>query len=137
MRFPVILAALCVAALSPAHAATFLAPALAAPAAVSLDAPLEKKAAGVDDSGRLRASDVQPWDGAVRIGAIVHFTESPVAKALSGSCTVPVNCSTNDAALDAAISRAKKSMMRLLFSDDGGSFVCTATLINTPLAPAP
>ena len=81
------------------------------------------------------ASDVRPAESAVRVGAVSHFDASPVAKA-AGSCTVPINCSTNDTALDAAIAQAKKSMMRINFIETGGSFVCTATLIDTPRNPA-
>ena len=71
----------------------------------------------------------------VAVGAILHFTDSPTAK-VAGSCTVPTMCSTNDAALDAAILQRKKSMMRINFVEGGGGFVCTATLINTERFPA-
>src|SRR4051812_37982036 len=197
MRFLIAAAALLAAALLPAHATEFRAPALSAPRVVALEPPLEKRVgAAVDASGRLRVGDVrgldkaaavpswtpvkggwvtrftassadasglrvrldlaelpgpvevrvagagdttiepqavdprsgpeawtawtegevqtvevfsrvQPWSGAVRIGAVVHFTASPFEKA-AGSCTVPIVCSTNDVILDAAISVAKK-----------------------------
>lgn len=71
----------------------------------------------------------------ISVGAILHFTDSPLAKA-AGSCTVPTLCTTNDAALDAAIAQRKKSMMRITFVEDGGGFLCTATLINTERFPA-
>ena len=71
----------------------------------------------------------------VAVGAILHFTESPFAKA-AGACTVPTMCTTNDSALDAAIAQRKKSIMRINFVEDSGSFICTATLINTDRFPA-
>lgn len=71
----------------------------------------------------------------VSVGAILHFTASPLAK-VAGSCTVPILCTTNDAALDAAIVQRKKSMMRISFVEGGGGFICTATLINTERFPA-
>lgn len=69
------------------------------------------------------------------VGAVLHFTESPLAK-VAGSCTVPTMCSSGDAALDAAITQRKKSMMRISFVEGGGGFLCTATLINTERFPA-
>ena len=81
-------------------------------------------------------SRVRPWDGAVHVGAVLHFTESPFLKA-AGTCTVPVTCTTNDSTLDAAIAQAKKAVMRIQFIDGGGGYVCTATLIDTPQRPAP
>ncbi|MEO7744080.1 MAG: hypothetical protein ABIR98_14170 [Usitatibacter sp.] len=71
----------------------------------------------------------------IAVGAILHFTESPLAK-VAGSCTLPTLCTTNDAALDAAIVQRKKSMMRISFVENGGGFLCTATLINTERFPA-
>ena len=71
----------------------------------------------------------------VAVGAILHFTESPLAK-MAGSCTVPTMCTTNDSALDAAIVQRKKSMMRISFVEGGSGFICTATLINTDKFPA-
>ena len=76
-----------------------------------------------------------PLEGAITIGAIVHFDESPFAKA-AGSCTVPTSCTTNDAALDAAIVERTKSTARLLFTDGGSAFVCSGTLLNTERFPA-
>ena len=70
----------------------------------------------------------------ISVGAILHFTESPLAKA-AGSCTVPTMCTTGDSSLDAAIAQRKKSMMRITFVEDGGGFLCTATLINTERFP--
>lgn len=71
----------------------------------------------------------------ISVGAVVHFDVSPYAKA-AGTCTVPTSCSTNDPALDTAIAQRKKSVMRINFVEGGSSFVCSATLINTPRAPA-
>ena len=65
----------------------------------------------------------------------MHFDESPFAKA-AGSCTVPTSCTTNDAALDAAIAERIKSTARLLFTDGGSAFVCSGTLLNTERFPA-
>jgi len=76
-----------------------------------------------------------PPEGAITVGAIVHFDESPFAKA-AGSCTVPTSCTTNDAALDAAIADRIKSTARLLFMDGGSAFVCSGTLLNTERFPA-
>ena len=81
-------------------------------------------------------STVLPAANAVTVAAVVHQTASPLAKA-AGTCTVPVNCSTGTPTLDTAIAQAKKSMMRILFTDGGGSFVCTATLIDTARRPSP
>jgi hypothetical protein len=81
-------------------------------------------------------SAVLPSASAVRVGAVVHFTASPVAKA-AGTCTVPTSCSTNNAALDAAMAQAKKSIMKINFIEDGSGFICSATLIDTERAPVP
>ena len=81
-------------------------------------------------------SAVAPAEDAVKVGAVVHFTASPFAKA-AGSCTVPTSCSTNNAVLDAAMAQAKKSVMKITFIEDGASFLCSATLIQTERAPAP
>lgn len=81
-------------------------------------------------------SAIAPGDRAVNVGAVVHFTQSPFAKA-AGSCTVSTSCSTNNATLDAAMAQAKKSVMKITFIEDGGSFLCSATLIQTERAPAP
>ena len=81
-------------------------------------------------------SAVAPADDALRVGAVVHFTASPFAKA-AGACTVSTSCSTGNATLDAAMAQAKKSVMKLTFIDAGGSFLCTGTLLQTERAPAP
>lgn len=72
----------------------------------------------------------------IEVIALLHFTHSPFAK-VAGSCTVPVSCSTSNAALDAAIAQAKRSVMKIQFVEGGGGFVCSATLIDTPRRPAP
>lgn len=76
-------------------------------------------------------SRVAPSPQAIRVGAMVHFTDSPLAKA-AASCTLSTACSAADAAYDAAIGERKKSLMRIQFVDGGGAFVCSATLIDTP-----
>src|SRR5258708_8419761 len=80
-------------------------------------------------------SPVLPSPGAVSIGALVHFTDSPFAKA-AASCTLQVGCSSGDSALDVAIAERKKSVARITFIDNGGSFLFTSTLLNTEKFPA-
>ena len=80
-------------------------------------------------------SRVAPSENAVRIGALLHFTDSPFAKA-AAACTVSTKCTSNDPVLDAAIAERKKSVMKIQFVKGGGAFVCTATLIDTPSRPA-
>ena len=125
-----------------------------------LEAPIEVRAQGVD--GRVEFMRVEPsqapevwtpWtpgssqlieifsagappEGAITIGAIVHFDESPFAKAAAGSCTVPASCTTNDNVLDAAIAERTKSTVKILFTEGGSAYVCSATLINTDRFPA-
>src|SRR5258708_32933213 len=84
----------------------------------------------------LFASAVPPED-AVTITGILHFTDSPFAKAAAGTCTVPTRCTTNDPALDTAIAERKKSVARLNFVDGNSGFLCTATLITTERFPTP
>ena len=124
-----------------------------------LHAPLEVRVQGAD--GRINVMSVDPaatreaWTpfsagetqrvelfsrqrpeaGAVRVGAVVHFTESPLEKA-AGTCTVSALCTTGDATLDAAIAQRRKSVMRINFIDGGASFLCSATLINSDKFPA-
>jgi lysyl endopeptidase len=73
---------------------------------------------------------------ALSASAVLHFTASPFAKATAGSCTIPTACTTNDAALDAAIAQRKKSIMRINFVEGGSGYLCSATLINTDRFPA-
>ena len=82
-------------------------------------------------------SPVLPSPEAVRVGAVLHFTDSPLApKAAAASCTVPTMCTTNDPTLDAAIAERKKSVVKLTFVDNGSGFLCSGTLINTERFPA-
>ena len=84
-------------------------------------------------------SPVKPSASAVSITTVAHFTENPLtAKAGADSCTISTQCSTGDPAIDAAMAERKKSVVKLVFAHDtGGQFLCTGTLINTPLFPAP
>ncbi len=78
-----------------------------------------------------------PREDAVRIAEILHFTESPFAKAAAGTCTVPTRCTTNDSVLDTAIAERKKSVFKMSFVDNGSGFLCSGTLINTERFPTP
>jgi hypothetical protein len=78
-----------------------------------------------------------PADDAVRIAEVLHFTDSPLAKAAAGTCTVPTLCTTGDPILDTAIAERKKSVARISFVDNGSGYLCSATLINTERFPAP
>ncbi|MGZ5039896.1 MAG: trypsin-like peptidase domain-containing protein [Usitatibacter sp.] len=83
-------------------------------------------------------SAVLPSPGAVSVAAIAHFTDSPyTTKAAAGTCTVSTMCSTNDPTIDAAIRERKKSIARMVYSDNGSQFLCTGTLLNSPTFPAP
>jgi hypothetical protein len=81
-----------------------------------------------------------PAADAVRIGAVLHFTASPFAKA-AATCTVPTMCASTDPALGAglgsAIAERKKSVMKLQFIDGGSGYVCSGSLINTDRFPSP
>ncbi|HET7731355.1 MAG TPA: PPC domain-containing protein [Usitatibacter sp.] len=78
-----------------------------------------------------------PPEGGVRLGAVLPFDASPIAKAAAGTCTVPTSCSTGDAVLDSAMAQAKKSIMKLTFVEAGAGYLCSATLIDTEKRPAP
>ena len=80
-------------------------------------------------------SPVLPADDAVRVGAVLHFTDSPFAKA-AATCTLSTQCTSGDPALDAMIAERKRSVIRINFVSGGGGFNCTATLIDTPRNPA-
>jgi lysyl endopeptidase len=80
-------------------------------------------------------STVAPSAGAITVESIVHFTDSPYAKA-AAACTLSTACSAQDPTYDAAITERKKSVMRILFQDGGTAFVCSGTLIDTPMRPA-
>jgi hypothetical protein len=81
-----------------------------------------------------------PAADTVRIGAVLHFTASPFAKA-AGTCTVPTMCAPTDGALGAGVASAigerKKSVMKLQFIDGVSGYVCSGTLINTEKFPSP
>lgn len=81
-------------------------------------------------------SPVAPSSDAVRVGAMVHFDQSPLAKA-AASCTLSTSCPSGDAALDAQIEERKKSNLRIVYTSAGRSYTCSATLIDTPRNPAP
>jgi hypothetical protein len=81
-------------------------------------------------------SPVLPSPGAVSVGAVLHFAASPLEKA-GGSCLVSTKCSTNDAALDAAIAEVKKSVSKITFIDNSWGYFCSGTLINSDKFPAP
>jgi hypothetical protein len=68
------------------------------------------------------------------IEAIVHFDRSLTAKA-AGSCNPDVACTSGDAALDSAIAEAKDAVARISYVRGSSSFLCSATLINTPQFP--
>jgi lysyl endopeptidase len=74
---------------------------------------------------------------ALRVTGVVHFTDSPFAKAGAASCTISTQCSTGDATLDGAMAERKRSVAKMQFIDTGGAFLCTGTLINTERFPAP
>ena len=81
-------------------------------------------------------SPVAPAAHAVSIGALLHFTDSPVAKA-AATCTLSTACTSDEPLLDAMIAERKKSVIKLQFVAGGGGFNCSATLIDTPRRPAP
>lgn len=80
-------------------------------------------------------SPIAPSEEALSVGAVLHFTASPFAKA-AASCTLSTACTSGDPVLDAEIAQRKKSVMRINFVSGGSGFVCSATLIDTPRAPA-
>jgi lysyl endopeptidase len=72
----------------------------------------------------------------------VYFYESLNApralaaqKQVSGACNRDVQCGSGDPALDAAMAETKKAVTWLNFNVDGGSFICTGTLINSAAFP--
>jgi len=81
-----------------------------------------------------------PPAGALQLGSLLHFTDSPLTKA-AGTCTLSTMCAATDPNLSPAqndaIAEAKKSVMRIQFVEGGSGFVCTATLVNTEKYPAP
>jgi hypothetical protein len=82
-------------------------------------------------------------DGAIAIGAVVHFTQSPwEAKASGGAgvCTLESACAPDDTSLAPGVAdgigAVTKAVVLLSFMDGGGAFLCTGTLINTEKFPA-
>ena len=83
-------------------------------------------------------SAVAPSPGAVSVGLVSHFFDSPLeTKQAAGSCTVSAQCSTGNTVLDSAIAQRVKSNVKYTFANSSGAFLCSATLITSPLAPAP
>jgi hypothetical protein len=84
-------------------------------------------------------------DASVRVVDLTHYTESLFGGLpaplngfqKAGACTVNTLCTSNDAALDAAIAERKKSVARINFNSGGGSFLCTGTLVNSQQFPVP
>jgi lysyl endopeptidase len=83
------------------------------------------------------ASD--PGAAELRVAEIVHFDISPlsVQTKASGACNPDVACTTNDPVLDSAINERKNSVALINFVQGGSSFICSGTLINSGLFPAP
>jgi hypothetical protein len=83
----------------------------------------------------------RPRAGALSLGAILHFTQSPLAKAAAGSCTLPTLCAPTDPKLTPdqsdAIGQAKNAVAKIQFMNNGSAFLCTATLVNTERYPTP
>ncbi len=77
----------------------------------------------------------------VRLTGAVQFDISLLSlqagKAASGACNPDVSCTSNDAALDAALAERKHSVAMISFNSGGGSFACTGTLINSDRFPVP
>ena len=80
-------------------------------------------------------------DAQIGVSDIVHFEESlneakgpgiaSVGKA-AGSCNPDVVCSSNNSAIDAGIAERARSVVRMSFQSGGSSYLCSATLINSP-----
>src|SRR5450759_1990490 len=81
-----------------------------------------------------------PRDLQVRLTGALHFDVSPLSiqtgKA-SGACNPDVSCTSNDAALDAAIAERKHSVALMNFISGTSGFACTGTLINSDRFPVP
>jgi lysyl endopeptidase len=69
--------------------------------------------------------------------AVAHLVVSPFAPKAANPCSPDAACATGDTALDAALTNRRKSVARMIFQSDGGSFFCTGTLINSERAPEP
>jgi hypothetical protein len=77
-------------------------------------------------------SSVAPSPQALSVSALLHFIDSPVTAKAAAACTLSTACSASDPTYDAAITERKKSLLRIQFVDNGGAFLCSATLVDTP-----
>ena len=59
-------------------------------------------------------------------------TSGATGAGAAGRCSPDVVCTSNDAALDAAIAERSKSVAMMNFASGGSFFLCTGTLINSP-----
>lgn len=71
------------------------------------------------------------------VESIVHFDQSPLAKATAGTCSPDVACPSGDAARDAAIAERRNSVALVSFVEGTEARVCTGTLLNTEKFPTP
>lgn len=86
-------------------------------------------------------------DASIRVIDVSHYNESlltgkrsdalPTVRAKAGACTINTLCTTNDAALDAAIAERKRSTARINYRSGAGNFLCSGTLLNTDSFPTP
>ena len=87
-------------------------------------------------------------DVSIQVVSVSHFIESLAAGTYAkppgeasvptaGSCTIDVVCPSTSSALDAAISDRSNSVARLNFVSKGGNYLCSGTLINSNIFPAP
>jgi lysyl endopeptidase len=81
-------------------------------------------------------SAVRPAADAVRVGALLDLATTTTGAKAAASCSVSTACPTGDPVLDAAVAERRKSIFRISFVDQGNGFVCSATLLDTPLKPA-
>lgn len=79
-------------------------------------------------------SRVRPSPEALTVGALLHFDAPRTTKA-AATCTVSTHCTSGNPVLDAAITEAKRSVMRMSFVDGSSGYVCSATLVNSPRNP--
>lgn len=78
-------------------------------------------------------------NGTVRVIDISHFEVSlnsgggglPNQTQVAGACSPDVVCTSENSALDTAISERRKSVARIAFRSGDGNFVCSGTLINS------
>src|SRR5204862_5180389 len=69
-------------------------------------------------------SRVKPSADAVRVGAVLHMVDTPLAKAGAASCTLSTACSSDDPTLDGLIEERKKSVAKIQFVRGGSGFLC-------------